>query len=33
MRAEVNWARERQAQVVVRRQERKVVRHGMFLIK
>ena len=32
MREEVNWARERQAQVVGRRQGRKVVRRGMFLL-
>ena len=29
---EVNWARERQYQAVGRRQGRKVVRHGMFLL-
>ena len=32
VREEVNWARERQAQAVGRRQGRKVVRHGMFLL-
>ena len=32
MREEMNWARERQAQAVGRRQERKVARHGMFLL-
>ena len=32
VREEVNWARERQAQVVGRRQGRKVVRRGMFLL-
>ena len=31
-REEVSWARERQAQAVGRRQGRKVVRHGMFLL-
>ena len=29
---EVNWTRERQAQAVGRRQGRKVVRHGGFLL-
>ena len=32
VREEENWAMERQAQAVGRRQERKVVRHGMFLL-
>ena len=32
VREEVNWARERQAQAVGRRQGRKVVRQGMFLL-
>ena len=32
VREEVNWARERQAQAVGRRQGRKVVRRGMFLL-
>jgi hypothetical protein len=32
VRKEVNWARERQAQAVGRRQGRKVVRRGMFLL-
>ena len=31
-REEVSWARERQAQAVGRRQGRKVVRRGMFLL-
>ena len=33
VREEVIWARERQAQAVGRRQGRKVVSHGMFLLK
>ena len=32
VREEVSWARERQAQAVGRRQGRKMVRHGMFLL-
>jgi hypothetical protein len=32
VREEVNWARERQAQAVGRRQGRKVVRRGMSLL-
>ena len=32
VREEVNWARERQAQAVGRRQGRKVVKRGMFLL-
>ena len=32
VRKEVSWARERQAQAVGRRQGRKMVRHGMFLL-
>ena len=32
VREEVSWARDRQAQAVGRRQGRKVVRHGMFLL-
>ena len=32
MREEENWARERQAQAVGRRQGRKVVKRGMFLL-
>ena len=32
VREEVSWARERQAQAVGRRQGRKVVRHGMFML-
>ena len=32
VRKEVSWARERQAQAVGRRQGRKVVKHGMFLL-
>ena len=33
VREEVSWARERQAQAFGRRQGRKVVRHGMFLLE
>ena len=32
VREEVNWARDRQAQAVGRRQGRKVVKHGGFLV-
>ena len=32
VREEMNWARERQAQAVGRRQGRKVVKRGMFLL-
>ena len=32
LREKESWARERQAQAVGRRQGRKVVRHGMFLL-
>ena len=32
VREEVSWARERQAQAVGRRQGRKVVMHGMFML-
>ena len=32
VREEVNWAKERQAQAVGRRQGRKVVKRGMFLL-
>ena len=32
VREEENWARERQAQAVDRRQGRKVVKRGMFLL-
>ena len=32
VREEVIWARERQAEAVGRRQGRKVVRHGMFML-